>query len=476
MAKTLLTNNTDLTRDKSFTFLNEDVVATGTTIRVQSIVGFQSLTTSSGQIVCIGEIGNEKTEILRTSNSTALGPTYKEITLRDTLNFDHPQDTKITIIDFNRVETQWSASASGTKSTIAAYPVQIQPDQPETLVSDSTQTTGFYFQRFNETVGNTNSDWSDAIPFGGFDDNTVAMIKKRAVDELGETIDGKIITHEFLNQCLWAARREYHQAPGKRPFRRKFNTVIGSALTGSYRIELPTDAEKPFTAENIYGVRIGSNPNMFYYGKKQWDFDYRNRPHSTLDLPYTRGTSTSIWLANGRDFSASGVISIEGTSISYTKATGSNNTLTITAHGSWSASGGSDAWQNITYGLPSYFTVFADPGGSAYIYFNQPIDTAYINMNIYSDYYRTLLGYDSDGDVLDEPQYDMYVSYLKFKIKERKLKGNIPTIRSKSGQVSIADSDFQTWLAGKGNALATEQLETEINIYPDVSSLDIPSS
>lgn len=476
MAKTLLTNNTDLTRDKRFTFLSEDVVSTGTTIRVQSILGFEGVSTSSGQIICIGEIGNERTEFLRSSNTSAYNPSqaYKEVTLRDAMVFDHPQDTKITIVDWDRVEAQWSASVAGAKSTLFTYPTRVNPGERETLIIDTAQSTGFYFIRFNETVGNTNSDWSDAIPFGGFDDNTVAAIKKRAVDELGEVIDGNVITHEFLNQCLWAARREYHNAPGKRPFRRKFNTVIGSALTGSFRIELPTDVEKPYGAENIYGVRIGTNPNMFYYDKKEWDFDYRNRPHSTLEVPYTRGTSTSIWLANGRDFTSSGSITVEGTTIGYSKVTGSNNSLTITSHGSWSASGGSDAWQNTTYGLPQNFTVFADPQGSAYIYFNCPIDTFYIGQNIFADYYRTLVGYDSDGDVLDEPQYDMYVDYLKFKIIERKLKGVIPVTISRNGQVQISNNNYQEWLRKKGNALAVEFSEQNIRMFPDISNLDIP--
>lgn len=474
MAKTLLTNNTDLTRDKRFTFLTEDVVATGSTFRVQSILGFESLSTSSGQIVCIGDIGMERTEILRSSITTSPSQAYKEITLRDTMNFDHPQDTKITIIDWNRVEAQWSASASGIKSTILAYPLALQPDQKETVQVDTTQSTGFYFIRFNETVGNTNSDWSDPIPFGGYDDNSVFSIKMRAVRALGEEIDGNVITHEFLNESLWEARREYHQAPGKRPFRRKFNFILGSALTGSFRIEAPSDLENPYTAENLYGVRIGTNPNMTYQDKKSFDFDFLGRSHSTLELPYTRNVSTSIWLANGRDFAQSGSITIEGSVVGYTKISGSNNSLTITSHGAWSASGGSDAWQNASYGLPTRFTFWADPQGSSYIYFNMPIDTAYIGQNIYGDYYRTLVGYDSDGDILDEPSYDMFVDFLKYKIKERKSMGNIATFKGKNGQMTVSDADYQSYQNRMNRNLAQETLETDVRISPDISHLGIP--
>lgn len=471
MPKSIYLDNTDLTREKRFTFITEDLVVGGATLAVQSILGFQNLDTSSGQIVMIGEIGNEKTELLRTSNTSGQSPSqnYKWVYLRDTLNFDHPQDTKVTIVDWNRGDIQWSATTTGSKSTITAYPVLVQPDQKETLYVDTSQTTGYYFVRFNETIGNNNSDWSDPIPFGGFDDNTVFMIKKRALDQCNEVIDGQILTHELLNQWLWEARREYHHAPGRRPFRRKFNFAIGTALTGSFRVELPVDVEDPFSGQNIYGVRIGSNPNMTYYDKKRWDFDYISKPHSTLDVPYTRGISTSIWLANGKDFSQSGNVSFEGMTIGYTKVTGSNNSLTITSHGSYSAaSAGSDAWQNVVYGLPDKFTVWADPQGSAYVYFNRPIDTAYVNQNIYADYYRTVVAYDSDSDILDEPRYDIFVSYLAFKIRQRKNRGNIPVVRSRTGQPIIADVDYQNWIAGKNEALSKEYLGTEIRISPDV--------
>lgn len=466
--KTLYTQLTDLTRDKRFSFTTEDVVVGGSTLAVQSIIGFESLSTSSGQVLCIGKIGNERSEVRRTSNVTGESPSnaYKWVYLRDTLQFDHPQDTLVTIIDFDRVETQWAASVNGTKATLTTYPLNITPDVFEMVNVDTSATAGFYFQRFNNTINGISSDWSDAIPYSGYDDNMVFSIKKRAIDELGEEIDGRVITHEFLNQCLWEARRDYHQSPGKRPFRRCFNKVIGTALTGSYRIELPTNVENPQTAENVYGVRIGKEANMSYYDKKEWDFDYRNIAHSTLDVPYTRDTSTSIWLANGRDFSDNAVISTEGMNISCTRITGSMNSFTIISHGNYpSASAGSDAWENVSYGLPDRFTVWADPEGSAYIYFNRPIETAYINQNIYADYYRSLPGYDSDADSLDEPNYDIYVHYLKAKIRNRRKKGETDLTQ---------DPDYKLWLAMKQDALSSERLSTDIRIKPEISHLDLP--
>lgn len=472
--KTIYVQNTDLTRDKRSSYLTEDLVSGGSTFRVQSILGFESLTTSSGQIVILGDIGNERSEILRTSNSIAPSSTYKEITLRDNLNFDHPQDTKVTIVDYNRASFEWSATVGGSKSTLTAYPSNVQADQKETLYVDTVQSSGYYFTRFNEAIGNTYSDYSDPVPFGGYDDNSVAMIKKRALDELSEEVDGNMITNEFLNQSLWAARREFHNATGKRPFRQKFNVPIGTAQTGSYRIDLPTDVDAPYGPQNIYGVRIGANPNMNWMDKKEWDNYYISKPHTYLLSAYTVG-ARDLYVNSANDFASSGVIVVENTSITYSDKSNSGGTLRISVQGASSASSGSEVWQNTTYGLPDMFTVWSDPQGSAYIYFNRPIDTAYIGMNIYADYYRSVVAYNSDADILDEPEYDMFVDYLKYKIKERKNRGNIAVIRNKQGgSPIIADADFQTWQQKKQSALSSEYISNKIHLIPGFNS-NIPS-
>ena len=142
MPKTLLTNNTELTKDRIFTFTDEDVVVGGSTLAVQSIVGFESLSTSSGQVVIIGKIGDEQTEIRRTSNTTGESPTpsYQWIYLRDTLQFNHPQSTPVTVVDWDRVEVQHATTVTGTKSTLFAYPFIITPDRMDTVIQDASQT------------------------------------------------------------------------------------------------------------------------------------------------------------------------------------------------------------------------------------------------------------------------------------------------------------------------------------------------
>ena len=455
MPKTLYLDNSVISREKKFTFLSADSPSSSSTISVQSIVGFHSLTTSSGQIILIGELGAEKSELVRTSQSTA--PSGTTVTLRDSTQFDHPQDTKVYIVDWNRAEVSTAATVTGVKSTVTAYPINIQADQRETLYRDTSLASGFYFIRFNESIDNTNSDYSDPIPFGGYPDNSVASIKHRALNSIHEKIDEELVTHEFLNEALWEGRREYHQMPGKRPFRRKFNTDIGNVVTGRYRVDLPIDTEKPHTSENVFGVRIGTEANMFYYDKKDWDFDFRSIPHSTLTAAYAIN-SRDLYLTSVRDFAETGIVSIQQTNVEYSARSVSGGTLRISVQGSYAVSSGEDVWQNVTYGLPDRFTVWADPGGSAFIYFNRPFSTTYVDQNIYSDYYRTVVDYDTDADILDEPNYDMFISWLAWKIKQRKNKGLNP----------LTDTDYTVWNFKKTSSVANEYLATDIRITPDV--------
>ena len=200
---------------------------------------------------------------------------------------------------------------------------------------------------------------------------------------------------------------------------------------------------------------------MEFMDKKSWDFYWVNKPHSTLELAYTVDSSTSIWVANGRDFGGSVTFQVEGTTIGCTRIVGEQNSFYIRTQGSWNASGGSDVFENASSGLPDKFTVFAEPQGSAYIYFDRVIDTAYVNQNIYLDGYTAIFRFDSDADELDESDPDIFVSYLRFKIRNKRENGNL----------SLTDPDWLEWLRRKQEALNKEYLATDIRLAPSIDHL-----
>lgn len=456
--KTFYLDHSFLTQGKTYTFISSDVTAGDTSLTVQSIAGISD----TAKILLIGELGDEKTEFGVFSHHTA--PSGTSIYLYTGTTFAHPQDTKVYIVDYDSFALLRATATTSEKSTLVTGSIQVGQKSLESNWIDTTNTTGYGFVEFKDSIAASFSTASDPVPYGGYDDGTVFKIKERALQSIDEKIDGDIITHPFLNAALWELRREYHRSPGKRPFRRKYNTDIGNVTTGMYRIAVPTDLEAPYTAENVYGVRIGHQDNMAHVDKKEIDEDYEGVAHTILDQAYTVGDQ-DLWCSDVRDFDDSGSVNVEGDTIKYSAKSVGGGTLRISTDGDYNHSAELDVWQGESDGLPSEFTVFVDSKGTAAIYFNCPVDTAYVSQNIWCDYYRTLVDYDSDADELDEPEHDIFVPGLAWKIKKRKNKGLI----------DINDSDYQLWTFKKANALAKEYIGEDIRIKPDVGHLPFPT-
>jgi hypothetical protein len=451
------TDNTILTKNKKSTYLASDLSAAATNMSVQSITGMSG----TGQIFLIGEIGAKKTEIVQTSNGTA--PSGTTVYFQTACVFDHTQDTKVYLLNWDQYALSRATGISSQKGTIATGALQV--DQLETLYRDLNYSTGYSFVEFKNSIFSTFSIPSDPVPYTGYADNTVYMVKKRALDSVNEQIDTDLITNEYLDQCLAEARREYHNAPGKRPYRRKFNADIGNVSTGMNRLALPTDLEKSQTAENLYGVRIGPNENLAYYDKKEFDQDYESAAHTTLLTTYAI-THQDLYVDNVRDLTDSGSINLEDDIISYSAKGISGGTLRISTAGAVAHDSGVDIWQGKSFGLPSKFTVFMDTDGTSYVYFNCPLSTAYASQNVWADYYSTKKEINSDSDELDEPDnvQDGFVHFLAWKIKKRKDKGLI----------ALKDDDYMKWEMVKQNAIGNERLSSDIRITPNISHLQLP--
>jgi len=457
--KILRTSNKDLTTDKKNTFLTTDISSGGSTLTVQSIVGF-----TTDYILCIGEIGQENSEIVQTHATTA--PSGTTITLSANLTFSHNRGTKVYIVYWNQIEISWSATTTGTKTVLDT--ISIQSDQNETIYTDTTETSGYYFVRFVNSIPtpDTYSDYSDPISYGGYGANTVFSIKKRALDDLGEKIDGEVISDSWLNEALWEGRRELdnEESIGKWSFRIKRNYNAGSIIPGTFQLTLPTDLRKPNTAENILSIRIGQDGQpLDYEDIVRFNQNYEGINHTTLN-GVVIAADTSITLTDSGDFKESGSISVAGDSvddsidaIAYTANAETTNILSgVTGIATGGHSSGVDVWQNASFGLPSSYTI---NGEDKKIEFNCPFGDDYAGENIYLDYYTILPIYDSDSDTLDEPIYDFFVNFLKWKIKYKKSNGKLDITK---------DSDYLLWVQGKKNMINQERLGQNIYLIPDI--------
>jgi len=380
-----------------------------------------------GQYIILGQPGQLKTEIVKISAVSTTTFTLTTATL-----FPHNRGDLITFIEYNQIEPQRSTDAGLNYSALTI--ININPQVEETYLQRTGDVaTDYYKFRFYNATSALYSGSSDPVIASGYDDNSVYAIKQRALSQMGEKTT-ELITDNFLNDALNEARRVVDMGTAvvdgisqrvlRWSFRTKFNTDIGNLIPGRYSVTAPTDLRDRNTYKNILGLRIGrSSWPLVYQDRRRFNQNYLNVAHTTLNGAVLSG-ATSIVLDSSGDFDTTGTIYIAAESksllkdeVAYTANTLATETLSgvtgVLAHDS-----GRDVWQQATFGLPTAYTI-----DNGIIYFDVPFDDAYAGENIWMDYYQTLTPVNSDSDILDEPFYDLYVPYLKYKIKALKSNG-----------------------------------------------------
>ena len=416
------------------------------------------------QYAVIGQPGSLKTEIVQLHAATA--PTSTTITLASATSFAHNRGDVIRFIPYNQITP--SESTDGVTYTgLSAVP--IRADSLETyLQRPSALSTYFYkFQYTNSSLA-TSSASSDPVPATGLADNTIGAVKARALDELGE-VKNDIITDAFLNNCLQEARRAVDQNPAvfRFTFRTKFNTAIGQCVSGAWSVAAPSDLRDRNTYKNILGLRIGKQFRpCIYQDRVRFVQNYLNVAHSTTSQTIT-SASTSITFASTADFDDSGSLTLAGSAVGVLVSTLSysgNNRTTNTLSGcvvsldasvpAGSLASGVDAWQNATFGLPTAYTI-----DNGMIYFDVAFYAQIDGRHITLDYYQAIQPITTDSQAFDEPFYDLYVSFLKFRIKYKKANGKIDR---------DSDTDWKDFMEGVGKIIGQETNGQRISFIPDI--------
>ena len=454
-------NNQDLTLNSDKTYLASDSAVGDSTLSVQDIHLF-----AINQILIVGQIGTEGTEIIKTHASTA--PSGTTITLASTLTQAHSRGTPIFIVMFDQYELSNAATATGTK-TLLSTPIgngilAIDPEQYDTLYNETQFSSGGYFVRKYNSITTNYSSYSDFIPYGGLDANTIGAVKNRALRQMGESLS-ELITDQDMNDWLYEARRTIDQDPRvfRWTFRTKFGAIIGQCISGQWTVSAPADLRDRNTFKNILGITFGrQNRPCIYQDRVRFNQNYLNVAHTTLNGAVTVG-ATSIILTSSHDFDNAGAITIEGgavgtlkTIIQYTGNNRTTNTLTgVTGVPAAGYATGLNAWQNANFfGLPTAYTI-----DNGIVQFDVPFYDQLDGRNIIMDYYQSLPTITTDSQAFDEPFYDMYVSFLKWKIKYKKANGKIDR---------NSDSDWMDWSEGVARVIAQETNGQRIHLVPDI--------
>lgn len=414
---------------------------------------------SVGEYIIIGRPGSEKSELVRIHASTA--PTATTITLVGTTTFAHLRGDRITHIPYNQIVPERSTNGGTSYSALSAIDIRVDALQTF-LARTSDASTDYYKYRFYNSTTTLYSAYSDPVIASGLGDDTVGSVKRRALDALGEKVGG-LITDTFLNDSIMEARRLADQNPAvlRWGFRTQFDATLAQVYAGQWRIAAPTDLRDRNSPKNILSLRFaGDNQPIVYQDRAQFNQNYLNTVHTTVATAALSGASSLI-LTSTANLDDTGVISIAGEDadddiieVDYTANNRTTNTLTVTAADvTRNISAGTDAWQRATFGSPTNYSIHA-----GYIYFDVPIENAQQGRSITGDYYKAIPTIDSDADTFDEPFYDLYVSYLKWKIKYKKANGKIDR---------DTDSDWKDWLSGLATLISQEFPAQPVNFVPN---------
>lgn len=412
-----------------------------------------------GQYILIGQPGNEKSEIIQIHASTP--PTSTTITLASNTVFAHSRGDIIRFIPYNQIAAYFSTN--GGASYTAITPVVIRADATETQMqrTGDASTTLYKFQFYNSSTTLTSS-FSDTVLGSGYADNTIWAVKNRALNELGED-RSPLINETFLNDAIQEARRMADQNPAvfRWSFRTKFGVVIGQMLAGQWQLTVPSDLRDPNTPKNILSLRMGAqNRPILYQDRRRFNQNYLNVNHTTNPAQITLG-ATSVVLASTHDFDSAGSITVANNSvgdglivITYTGNNKATNTLTGVSGVTRNILASTDMWQRMVFGLQTAYTI-----GAGVMSFDVPLKIDYDGQDLKGDYYTIIPPISTDDQTFDEPFYDLYVSWLKWKIKYKKANGKI----DRDG-----DSDWKDWLSGLTNLIAQEFPAQRVSFVPDI--------
>ena len=393
----------------SRTFLTADMAAASGTLTVANIEKF-----AVGKYVWINPF-SERSEIIAVHASTA--PSGSTLTLAANTVYAHYAGEPIYYTEFNQIEWNHASTLTGSKSVLATN--AIEAGRRQTSYLDISQTTGYYFARFKDSVATTYSGYSDGVVYGGFATNTVGYMIDRALSDLSLTFSDKITVRDcfaWLTEGILDMKGKIKRWP------EHFvdNSIIGQVTRGTRIISMPSTIYDTETNKSIVGLRIGAGKNLIYKDPTEFDGLLEGENVTQVRTQAT-AADTSLAVDNSYDFEDSGSLNfyISGTkySITYTAVTRDTVTGATAAFTGIPASGTGSItvtipvdtyiWQNEVEGIPTYYTV-----RNGQIEFTPLADSTEDNANVYMDYNTVATAIDTEGDTIDFQRYNPLQAYL----------------------------------------------------------------
>lgn len=413
-----------------FTLISSDVASGASTLTVESINDL-----AVNKILFIGEPNGEDSEIIKTHGSTA--PSGSTVTLAATCVFAHPIGTRVYVIDYDQIEFSHATTATGSKSVLATN--NIDADIEPNVYRDASQSSGFYFSRFKNSIDASFGDYTDPVPFAGFAVTQVGKVIAKALKRNKLTTFTDFVDHEFcidtINECL----DDFNGELKKWQNLQLFNEIIGQITRGLQKIALPSTVWQ-YSNRSILQLYFADEGVLSYKDKREWEEEIMDGVlHTVLAAGSNTATgSTSITVSNSADLDESGTVMIEGQLITYTansQSTGVLSGIPASGDGSITATltAGADVWQgSYQEGAPDKYTII-----EGYIYFWPLADSNSAGKTLFGDFWKVASYVDSDGDTLDLMRHDAAYYFLTWAIRAQ-IKND--------GIRDLTDGDYQQYL------------------------------
>lgn len=447
-------------------YLTADAASGVTSFTVKNIDKF-----AVNQILLVGELGDENSEIVKTHASSA--PSGTTITLAAATVRAHPADTKIYVLQYDQIELSHATSTTGSKTTLTTTAgsgiVSIEADDVDMVYYETEFSSGYYFARFKNSIAGTFSGYTDPLPYGGWASNQVGYLIAHALKR-NKTNFNDDITREFCYSEINAALTLTQGKLKRWPQYQSFNSIFGHTTRGINSVSWPTDIYDTKTRRSLAALRIGAEQGLSLVDPIAFEARLGTAVLTTVRSQASVG-ATSLAVTNSYDFEDSGSVDvfISGTkySIRYTgvtrdDATGATGALTgIPASGTGSITAiiaaGTNVWQNEEEGEPDTATV---RNGAIEIY---PIpDATWDNKNVYGDYWKVATAVDSDGDTIDVGRFDMILEWLSWKIR---------SMIKNEGKLDYEDGFYQQFKERLSDAIRTTPVVTKNRMMPKLNKI-----
>lgn len=236
MSIVLKASNSNLTKNAKYSYLNTNYTSGVTAIVVTNSVGFVA-----NDYLLLGEIGAEQSEVVQIDTVTASSHT---LALKAATKFAHSESVKVTIIPYNQVKFYHTATATYATSEQVGSTIDVQVDSLYTLVSDTTNTTGYgWFIFYNSTTDKSTVN-SNYIPYGDFAANTAKKIIDgflRSLNQRESMLISMTDAFEWLTEGYSVALTELNMV------NKEYSATISSVITtvvGTAEYDFPTNASE----------------------------------------------------------------------------------------------------------------------------------------------------------------------------------------------------------------------------------------